>query len=100
MPYAEGRVYNDGDSHIMETKDWLASYADPKIRPRLAPLDLTSAGGKATDELVDELLRIIERKRMDPAMARAEARIMERKSWHALGGFDSAERKRALDLAT
>jgi len=99
MPYAEGRPYNDADSHFMETKDWLLSYADPKIRGRLAPLDLTSAGGRATDELVEKLPSIIERRRTDPAaMARAEANILERKSWHALGGFDPDERKRALDL--
>jgi uncharacterized protein len=99
MPYAEGRIYNDADSHIMETKDWLTSHAEPKIRCRLAPLDLTSAGGKATDELVDNLPNIIERRRRDPAaMERAEANILERKSWHALGGFDPIERTRALDL--
>lgn len=99
MPYAEGRIYNDADSHFMETKDWLFSYADPKIRGRLAPLDLTSAGGRATEELVEKLPSIIERRRKDPAaMARAEANILERKSWHALGGFDRGERSRALDL--
>lgn len=99
MPYAQGRVYNDADSHIMESKDWLTSHADPQIRSRLAPLDLTSAGGKATDELVENLPNIIERRRRDPAaMERAEANILERKSWHALGGFDPIERKRALDL--
>jgi len=99
MPYAEGRIFNDSDSHIMETKDWLLSYADPKIRPRLAPLDLTMAGGKATDDLVSALPAIIARRKNDPAaMARAEANILERKSWHALGGFDPDERRRALDL--
>jgi hypothetical protein len=42
---------------------------------------------------------IIERRRTDPAaMAPAEAKILERKSWHALGGFDPSERNRALDL--
>ena len=99
MPYAEGRIFNDSDSHIMETMDWLLSYADPKIRPRLAPLDLTMAGGKATDDLVSALPAIIARRKSDPAaMARAEANILERKSWHALGGFDPDERRRALDL--
>jgi len=99
MPYAEGRIFNDSDSHIMESKDWLLSYADPKIRPRLAPLDLTMAGGKATDDLVSALPAIIARRKNDPAaMARAEANILERKSWHALGGFDPDERRRALDL--
>jgi uncharacterized protein len=99
MPYAEGRIFNDADSHIMETKDWLTSYADPKIRTRLAPLDLTMAGGKATDDLVTALPGIIARRKQDAAaMARAEANILERKSWHALGGFDPDERRRALDL--
>ena len=32
MPYAEGRIYNDADSHLMETHDWLTPYADPQIR--------------------------------------------------------------------
>ncbi len=99
MPYAQGRIFNDADSHIMETRDWLVSHADPKIRERLYPLDFTRAGGQATEELVDALPGIIERRRRDPAaMARAEAHILERKSWHALGGFDPAERTRALDL--
>ena len=34
MPYAEGRTYNDADSHFMETKNWLFEYADPKVRPQ------------------------------------------------------------------
>ena len=41
MPYAEGRIFNDADSHVMETRDWMTRYADPGIRERLAPLDLT-----------------------------------------------------------
>jgi uncharacterized protein len=99
MPYAQGRTFNDADSHIMETKDWLIGYADPKVRDRLEPLNFVRAGGKATEDLVDALPGIIDRRRKDPsAMARAEAKILERKSWHALGGFDPAERKRALDL--
>jgi hypothetical protein len=35
MPYAEGRIYSDADSHIMETRDWLAGYIDPRLRDRL-----------------------------------------------------------------
>jgi hypothetical protein len=27
MPYAEGRVYYDADSHLMETSDWLTGQA-------------------------------------------------------------------------
>jgi len=99
MPYAEGRIYNDADSHIMETFDWLVSYADPDVRDRIKPMSVQMAGGKATADLVAALPGIIERRKRDPeAMARAEAKILERKSWHALGGFDPDERRRALDL--
>ena len=99
MPYAEGRIYNDADSHIMETKDWLFQYADPKVRPKLAPIDFTMCGGTATETLVTALPTILEKRRNDPAaMARAEANVLERKSWHALGGIDPAERSKALDL--
>ncbi len=99
MPYAEGRIYNDADSHIMETFDWLVSYADPDVRDRIKPMSVQMAGGKATADLVAALPGIIERRKQDPeAMARAEAKILERKSWHALGGFDPDERSRALDL--
>ena len=38
MPYAQGRIFNDADSHVMETRDWMTRYADPGIRERLAPL--------------------------------------------------------------
>jgi hypothetical protein len=49
MPYAEGRVFNDADSHFMETKDWLFRYADPKVRSKLAPIDFSVCGGQATE---------------------------------------------------
>jgi hypothetical protein len=29
MSYAKGRAYCDTDSHLMETPDWLAHYAEP-----------------------------------------------------------------------
>jgi len=98
MPYAEGRIFNDADSHFMETKDWIFQYADPKVRPKLAPMDFEACGGRATAELVSALPSMIERRKKDPAaMERAEAKILERKSWHALGGYDPDKRTRALD---
>ena len=47
MPYAEGRIYNDADSHIMETRGWLASYADPGLRDRIPPPDFARTGRMA-----------------------------------------------------
>jgi hypothetical protein len=35
MPYAQGRVFNDANSHIVETLDWLAGYADPSVEVAL-----------------------------------------------------------------
>ena len=36
MPYVEGRVVHDADSHIFEPPGYAESYADPKIRDALA----------------------------------------------------------------
>ena len=30
MPYAEGRVVHDADSHVVETPEWFEPYADPR----------------------------------------------------------------------
>ena len=53
MPYAQGRRFFDADSHLMETSDWLATYADPGIRDRIRPLYLGGAGALA-DKAVQE----------------------------------------------
>jgi hypothetical protein len=31
MPYAEGRVYHDADSHVMETPGWIIAHAGGEI---------------------------------------------------------------------
>src|SRR5689334_19285205 len=94
MPYAEGRIIHDADSHVMETPEWLLSYADPDIRERLEPLRLT--GCKPGEEtFIDELRR----RHADPAdRADAEAKLMTRKNWSAIGSFVKEDRPRALDL--
>src|SRR6202167_6166679 len=88
MPYAEGRVYNDADSHIMETASWLASYADPSIRDRIPPPDFARTGVMA-----DEI-----NKTRDWAAIDIEANLMKLKSWGAYGAYNSQDRTRALDL--
>ena len=94
MPYAEGRTFNDADSHIMETQDWLIGYADPDLRLKLRPLALGS-GGRLADHAV---ANAADRKHNPAAVADAEANLMMRKGWEALGAFDPDERKRAMDL--
>ncbi|SRR5579884_504513 len=92
MPYAQGRIYNDADAHLMETTNWLAEYADAHIRVLLKPLDLSKAGN------------MVEHLRSAPAtpdhwvQVEIEKNFMSLKGWAALGAFDSVERSRALDL--
>jgi len=94
VPYAGGRTFYDADSHLMETPDWLASFADPGIRERIPVLPLGGAGALAEDSI-----RRAEARRADPSLAKKlEDDVMHAKGWHALGAFDAEERTRALDL--
>ena len=55
MPYAEGRVFHDADSHVMETPDWLVPYADPAVRERMQPVFVATV--KPGEETYIETLR-------------------------------------------
>jgi uncharacterized protein len=92
MPYAEGRIYNDADAHLMETAELLFSYADAKTRVLLKPLDLSKAGNMIED------LRQGTREPDHWDKVEIEKNLMSLKGWAALGTSDSAERSRALDL--
>ena len=96
MPYAEGRIFNDADSHVMETRDWMTRYADPGIRERLKPIDLSSGG--IAYQVQQAVSAAEDRKTSAQANEGAEANLMLYKGWKALGAFDPEERKRALDL--
>ena len=91
MPYAEGRIYNDADSHLMELPDWLGAYADPNIRERLLPPYFGATGrmiealGKKRD--ADHWQKV-----------KIDENLMNLKGWDALGASDSQERTRALDM--
>ncbi len=94
MTYAEGRIVHDADSHVMETPDWLLPYADPDVRSRFKPIQLT--GCKPGEE---SFLDAILKKRLDPAdRIEAEEKLMVRKNWAAMGSFVKEDRPRALDL--
>ena len=94
MPYAEGRVYYDADSHLMELPDWLEQFADASTRSRMRSLNLGGAGA-----LAKEAVEAAAQRRGDAEAAAAlEGALMKAKGWNALGAFDPVERSRALDL--
>lgn len=98
MAYAEGRVYYDADSHLMELPDFLSAHAGPGLAGRLPDLvergnridgvDVGGFDGAAghAPEVVGALMELGDS-------------LLKGPKWHgALGAFNGAERAKALDL--
>ena len=107
MPYNQlGRVVHDADAHLMEPPTWLRDHADPAIRDRIAPLDLSGGNelrqtGSVEEQLADlqaTFQRLADRHRSDEYRAVEAEEIMLRKNYAATGSFLAADRPRALDL--
>lgn len=94
MPYAQTRVINDADSHIMESEDWLAGFADAAVRDRLLSLRLEAGGAGAA-----KAIRNAQARQRDPEATAAIAVdvVSGPKGWGALGAMNPDERVRALD---
>jgi len=96
--YADRKMW-DADSHLMETPDWLASYADPGIRDRLRPvIDLDRHTHDHLPKGSGGAEIAVQRRTDATAVAKAEAALMSAREWDALGSTDGVERRRALDL--
>jgi predicted TIM-barrel fold metal-dependent hydrolase len=94
MTYAGDRAILDADSHVMELADFLDDFIDPDNAARLR-----RRGMDALAPILDDAVVKAGARRSDPAVsAKAEERLMTDKGWVAMGGFDSAERSRVLDL--
>ena len=100
-----GRVVYDADAHIMETPGWLRHYADPDLRDRIAPLDLS--GGNELKQTGDPEAQLRDLEATFAALAARHAsseyqsgeavEIMARKNFAATGSFVAGDRSRALD---
>ena len=94
MTYSGGRVILDADSHVMELADFLDEFLEPQDLARMRRTTMD-----ALAPVLHEASERAERRRSDPeAAAAAEARLLQDKGWFAMGGFESSERSRVLDL--
>ena len=94
MTYAGDLVVHDADSHVVETPEFFHPYADPDVRRRLKPVYVSTVK-PGEEHFIDKLRR----HHADPAeRPAAEAELMLRKNWSAIGSFVKEDRPRALDL--
>ena len=83
----------DADSHVMETGDWLAGFAEPDVREQLGGLGFDGAGTGAK-ELMDRLPGVWASHRDQEIGADV---IAGPKGWLAPGALDTDVRSRVLD---
>lgn len=96
MPYAQGRTYYDADSHIMELPDFLRDHADPDMKGRLPQIHVDAP--RLKEGLVHALEHRSHRpEQVEEMVALGDALISGPKGYMALGAFNAAERKQALD---
>ena len=81
MPYAQGRIIHDADSHVMEPTDWLVPFAEDGMKERLTRRDPPSTRPPV----------------VAPPEKVIEGLIGGPKGRLAYGAYDPAERTRALD---
>jgi predicted TIM-barrel fold metal-dependent hydrolase len=94
MPYVEGRVVHDADSHLMEMTDCLDAYLDPKFRAAYDDLPKLKAWPRD-----GKLVRHANKQHDDAEFRKgADENILLRKNYEALGSFRRADRPHALDL--
>ncbi|MDR3513318.1 MAG: amidohydrolase family protein [Caulobacteraceae bacterium] len=94
MAYVENRIVHDADSHLMELDDCLDDYIEARFKDRYHALGYYRR--KVGDRGWAEGARRVQ---ADPAFrAEADANILLRKNYQALGSFLPADRPRTLDL--
>ena len=93
MPYIEGRVVHDADSHLMELSDCLNPYFEKNLLQRF--LDHPNLGVRVGNRLQIEDAQ----KRQEDETFRSGAadNIMLRKNYDAQGAFIQGDRPAAVD---
>ena len=98
MTYAQGRVINDADSHIMELPDFLESFADPATRKMVPKLPVPTVGALAVLDPASAAAGRHSPAKVAELVALGDGLIAGPKGHAALGAFNAEERTLALDL--
>lgn len=91
MSYVEGQTIHDADSHIMELPGTINRYLDPRFRAAF----VEKTGRK--DVLPEWFAKAAEKHEDAEFRAGAEANILLRKNYEALGAFRADDRPKTLD---
>ena len=91
MPYVEGQTIHDADSHVMELPGTINRYIDPKFRD-----DFVAKTGRK-DLLPEWFAKAAAQADNPEFLAGAEANILLRKNYEALGAFKASDRPKTLD---
>jgi len=91
LPYANGRVCHDADAHVFECPDFYLRFADPDIR---AKMPQSIIGGLYLAQFNEAQ----QARQGSDFVQSAEAELMQRKLWRAMGAYTKGERARALEL--
>ena len=92
MPYLEGRVAHDADSHVMEPLDWYDPHLPTGIKARLDELS-----GPRNERLAGWLDKVVAKHDDPDFRAGALDEVMLRKGWEAPGAWRPDDRTEALD---
>ncbi|MFL5297308.1 MAG: amidohydrolase family protein [Phenylobacterium sp.] len=91
MPYVEGQTIHDADSHVMELPGTINRYLAPQFRAAFA--EKTGRGDESP-----HWSQQAQAQHEDPEfVAGAEANILLRKNYQALGAFRAEDRPKTLD---
>ncbi|HUR79102.1 MAG TPA: amidohydrolase family protein [Acidimicrobiales bacterium] len=92
MPYIEGRVAHDADSHVMEPAGWYEPFMPAAVKERLAKLS-----GPRNERFGAWMDKVVARHDDPDYRKDALNEVMLRKGWEAHGAFRKDDRPEALD---
>ena len=91
MTYAQGRICHDADAHVFEDPAFYLPYADQATRAKMSESCLVGL----THAQFEEALKA---QQESGFVDGADAEVMTRKLWRAMGAYRKQDRPRALDL--